>query len=60
MIDKFAQNDSDLIEKTSFLIGGSLLANSCKSMLLLASFSESSQNEAYQIGKHIGIAFTVN
>jgi len=48
-----------MLEKYCYLSGGSLLAHSCKSAVLLAEYGEEVQCEAFEIGKHIGIAFQV-
>jgi geranylgeranyl pyrophosphate synthase len=56
---KTNENSREMLENYCYLSGGSLLAHSCKSALLLAEFDEEIQCVAFDIGKYIGIAFQV-
>lgn len=55
------ENYQEILEKQHYLSGGSLLAHSSKAALLLAGFSDLENCDlAFNIGKHIGIAFEVS
>ncbi|CAG2182827.1 unnamed protein product, partial [Oppiella nova] len=55
-----SKNSMDSLEKYCFLSGGSLLAHSCQSAIHLAQYDQQIQTEAFDIGKHIGIAFQLS
>ncbi|XP_054163708.1 all trans-polyprenyl-diphosphate synthase PDSS2-like [Oppia nitens] len=50
----------ETLETYCSLYGGSLLGHSCQSVILLAQFDQQIQNNAYELGKHIGIALQLS
>jgi len=46
-------------EQQTFLATGSLISNSCKAALMLAQHSDALQQQAYEFGKQIALAYQV-
>jgi decaprenyl-diphosphate synthase subunit 2 len=47
-------------EQQTFLSSGSLIARGCKAALMLAHHSEQLQQQAFEFGKHIALAYQLN
>jgi len=46
-------------EQQTFLASGSLMSHSCKAALMLANHSDTLQQQAYEFGKQIALAYQV-